>query len=114
MLSRVAAVMAPRTHNRRRVTGSSGRRRERRESEQQRPSMSRRVFDSTVLFLLVVMMCCGTGVAHAVGSKPGGLQLPQKIDVFVLNKTPVVSRDVTGLFEVEKSFSHPFSSVLVG
>ncbi|KAF8297782.1 trans-sialidase, putative, partial [Trypanosoma cruzi] len=41
MLSRVAAVMAPRTHNRRRVTGSSGRRREGKESEPQRPNMSR-------------------------------------------------------------------------
>ncbi|EKG03699.1 trans-sialidase, putative, partial [Trypanosoma cruzi] len=38
MPSRVAAVMAPRTHNRRRVTGSSGRRREGRESERQRPN----------------------------------------------------------------------------
>ncbi|KAF8306225.1 putative trans-sialidase, Group V [Trypanosoma cruzi] len=62
MLSRVAAVMAPRTHNRRRVTGSSGRRREGGESEPQRPNMSRRVFYSAVL-LLVVMMCCGTGGA---------------------------------------------------
>ncbi|EAN94608.1 trans-sialidase, putative [Trypanosoma cruzi] len=63
MLSRVAAVMAPRTHNRRRVTGSSGRRREGRESEPQRPNISRRVFTSAVLLLLVVvmMMCCSTG-----------------------------------------------------
>ncbi|KAF8286600.1 putative trans-sialidase, Group V [Trypanosoma cruzi] len=61
MLSRVAAVKAPRTHNRRRVTGSGGRRREGRESEPQRPNMSRRVFASAVLLLLVVMMCCGTG-----------------------------------------------------
>ncbi|ESS63694.1 trans-sialidase [Trypanosoma cruzi Dm28c] len=60
MLSRVAAVMAPRTHNRRRVTGSSGRR-EGRESERQRPNMSRRVFTSAVLLLLVVMMWCGSG-----------------------------------------------------
>ncbi|KAF8291713.1 putative trans-sialidase, Group V [Trypanosoma cruzi] len=59
MLSRVAAVKAPRTHNRRRVTGSSGRRREGRESEPQRPSMSRRVFTSAVL-LIVVMICCST------------------------------------------------------
>ncbi|KAF8283863.1 trans-sialidase, putative, partial [Trypanosoma cruzi] len=59
MLSRVAAVKAPRTHNRRRVTGSSGRRREGRESEPQRPNMSRRVFTSAVLLLFVVMMCCG-------------------------------------------------------
>ncbi|KAF8296462.1 trans-sialidase, putative, partial [Trypanosoma cruzi] len=44
MLSRVAAVMAPRTHNRRGVTGSSGRRREGRESEPQRPNMSRRFY----------------------------------------------------------------------
>ncbi|KAF5215261.1 hypothetical protein ECC02_012068, partial [Trypanosoma cruzi] len=57
MHSRVAAVKAPRTHNRRRVTGSSGRRREGRESEPQRPNMSRRVFTSAVLLLLVVMMC---------------------------------------------------------
>ncbi|KAF8287805.1 trans-sialidase, putative, partial [Trypanosoma cruzi] len=61
MLSRVAAVMAPRTHNRRRVTGSSGRRREGRESERQRPNMSRREFASAVLFLLIVMSCCGFG-----------------------------------------------------
>ncbi|ESS62180.1 trans-sialidase [Trypanosoma cruzi Dm28c] len=61
MLSRVAAVKAPRTHNRRRVTGSSGRRREGRESESQRPNMSRRVFTSAVLILLFVMMCCGIG-----------------------------------------------------
>ncbi|ESS60432.1 trans-sialidase [Trypanosoma cruzi Dm28c] len=60
MLSRVAAVMAPRTHNRRRVTGSSGRRREGRESEPQRPNMSRHLFCSALL-LLVVMMCCNAG-----------------------------------------------------
>ncbi|PWV03270.1 putative trans-sialidase, Group V [Trypanosoma cruzi] len=64
MLPRVAAVMAPRTHNRRRVTGSSGRRREGRESERQRLNMSRRVFTSAVL-LLFLMMCCGTGGAAA-------------------------------------------------
>ncbi|PBJ77879.1 trans-sialidase [Trypanosoma cruzi cruzi] len=62
MLSRVAAVMAPRTDNRRRVTGSSGRRREGRESEPQRHNMSRHLFYSAVL-LLVVMVCCGTGGA---------------------------------------------------
>ncbi|RNE96392.1 trans-sialidase, partial [Trypanosoma cruzi] len=65
MLSRVAAVKAPRTHNRRRVTGSSGRRREGRESEPQRPNMSRHLFYSAMLLLLVVMMCCGTGGTHA-------------------------------------------------
>ncbi|ESS61193.1 trans-sialidase [Trypanosoma cruzi Dm28c] len=63
MLSRVAAVKAPRTHNRRRVTGSSGRRREGRESEPPRPNMSRHLFCSAVLLLLVVMMCCGSGGA---------------------------------------------------
>ncbi|EKG00325.1 trans-sialidase, putative [Trypanosoma cruzi] len=68
MLSRVAAVMAPRTHNRRRVTGSSGRRREGRESEPQRPNMSRRAFTSAVL-LLVVMMCCGSGGAAGVAEQ---------------------------------------------
>ncbi|ESS60376.1 putative trans-sialidase [Trypanosoma cruzi Dm28c] len=64
MLLRVAAVKAPRTHNRRRVTGSSGRRREGRESEPQRPNMSQHLFCSAVL-LLVVMMCCGSGAAQA-------------------------------------------------
>ncbi|EKF29679.1 trans-sialidase, putative [Trypanosoma cruzi marinkellei] len=64
MLSRVAAVKAPRTHNRRRVTGSSGRRREGRESERQRPNMSRHHFYSAVL-LLLVMMCCGSGASGA-------------------------------------------------
>ncbi|KAF8280014.1 trans-sialidase, putative, partial [Trypanosoma cruzi] len=63
MLSRVAAVKASRTHNRRRVTGSSGRRREGRESEPQRPNMSRHLFTSAVLLLLFVMVCCSTGGA---------------------------------------------------
>ncbi|EAN99442.1 trans-sialidase, putative [Trypanosoma cruzi] len=72
MLSRVAAVKAPRTHNRRRVTGSSGRRREGRESERQRPNMSRRLFTSAVLLLLFVMMCCGSGeAAQAAGPSSG-------------------------------------------
>ncbi|RNC54062.1 trans-sialidase [Trypanosoma cruzi] len=66
MLSRVAAVKAPRTHNRRCVTGSSGRRREGRESEPQRPNMSRHLFYSAVPLLLVVTwMCCGSGAATA-------------------------------------------------
>ncbi|ESS61812.1 trans-sialidase [Trypanosoma cruzi Dm28c] len=63
MLSRVAAVKAPRTHNRRCVTGSSGRRREGRESEPQRPNMSRHLFFSAVALLIVVMMCCNAGGA---------------------------------------------------
>ncbi|KAF8284829.1 putative trans-sialidase, Group V, partial [Trypanosoma cruzi] len=71
MLSRVAAVKAPRTHNRRRVTGSSGRRREGRESERRRPNMSRRAFISAVLLLLLVMIFCGTGgVAQAGVEEP--------------------------------------------
>ncbi|KAF5220642.1 hypothetical protein ECC02_006361 [Trypanosoma cruzi] len=65
MLLRVAAVKAPRTHNRCRVTGSSGRRREGGESEPQRPNMSRHVFAFAVLLLLVVLMCFGSGAAHA-------------------------------------------------
>ncbi|KAF5215292.1 hypothetical protein ECC02_012021 [Trypanosoma cruzi] len=88
MLSRVAAVKAPRTHNRRRVTGSSGRRREGRESEPQRPNMSRRVFTSAVLLLLVLMMCCGSGVvAEAVEPSSGQQSLP---------KSHFVWRDTTG------------------
>ncbi|EKG01082.1 trans-sialidase, putative, partial [Trypanosoma cruzi] len=71
MLSRVAAVMAPRTNNRRRVTGSRGRRREGGESERQRPNMSRRVITSAVLLLLVVMMCCST-----CGAAEGDEDLP--------------------------------------
>ncbi|EAN94382.1 putative trans-sialidase, Group VI [Trypanosoma cruzi] len=62
MLSRVVAVKAPCTHNRRRVTGSSGMRREGGESEPQRPNMYRHLFYSAVL-LLVVMMCCGSSAA---------------------------------------------------
>ncbi|EKF99781.1 trans-sialidase, putative [Trypanosoma cruzi] len=65
MLSRVAAVKALRTHNRRCVTGSRGRRREGGESEPQRPNMSRRVFASALLLLVVVMMCCGSGAASS-------------------------------------------------
>ncbi|PBJ77031.1 trans-sialidase [Trypanosoma cruzi cruzi] len=63
MHSRVAAVKAPRTHNRCCVTGSSGRRREGRESEPQRPNISRHLFYSAMLLLLVVMTCCNAGVA---------------------------------------------------
>ncbi|EAN83485.1 putative trans-sialidase, Group V [Trypanosoma cruzi] len=66
MLSRVAAVRAPRTHNRRRVTVSSGRRREGGESEPRRPNMSRHLFYSGVL-LLVVLVCCGSGAAGVAG-----------------------------------------------
>ncbi|KAF8286794.1 putative trans-sialidase, Group V [Trypanosoma cruzi] len=68
MLSRVAAVKAPRTHNRRCVTGSRGRRREGRESEPRRPNMSRHLFYSAVL--LLVLMCCGTGAAQVVVEEP--------------------------------------------
>ncbi|KAF8294756.1 putative trans-sialidase, Group III [Trypanosoma cruzi] len=59
MLSRVVAVKASRTHNRRRVTESSGRM-EGRESERQRPNMSRHVFASAVLLFLVVMTSCSS------------------------------------------------------
>ncbi|PBJ71584.1 trans-sialidase [Trypanosoma cruzi cruzi] len=71
MLPRVAAVKAPRTDNRRRVTGSSGRRREGRESEPQRPNMSRHAFTSAVLLLLVVMLCCACEAVHAENSASG-------------------------------------------
>ncbi|KAF5223100.1 hypothetical protein ECC02_003927 [Trypanosoma cruzi] len=68
ILPSVAAVKAPHTHYRTRVTGSSGRRREGRESGHQRPNMSRHLFHSAVLLLLVVL--CGTsGAAHAVQTK---------------------------------------------
>ncbi|PBJ74934.1 trans-sialidase [Trypanosoma cruzi cruzi] len=70
MLSRVAAVKAPRTHNLRRVTGSSGRKREGRESEPQRPNMSRHLLCSAVLLLVLVMMFCGTGGAASSQDVP--------------------------------------------
>ncbi|EAN92967.1 putative trans-sialidase, Group II [Trypanosoma cruzi] len=110
MLSRVAAVKAPRTHNRRRVTGFGGRRREGRESEPHRPNMSRRVFTSAVLLLLLfVMMCCGgaatavvesnadasnsgsavTGDITAEGSTSGGFEELQRVDLFAPQTTQV-------------------------
>ncbi|RNC53608.1 trans-sialidase [Trypanosoma cruzi] len=114
MLSRVAAVMAPRTHNRRGVTGSSGRTREGRESEPQRPNISRHVFTFAVLLLLfLIMMCCGSGGAHAVESKPGGVQLPQWVFIFVPNKTQVLPKDGTGETGVKEAFAAP-SLVRVG
>ncbi|EAN98115.1 putative trans-sialidase, Group II [Trypanosoma cruzi] len=95
MLSRVAAVMAPRTHNRRRVIGSSGRMREGGESEPQRSNMSRHLFYSAVLLLLVVMMCCSTRSAHAVESNLRDAQMPQWVDIFVSGKTQVLAKDGT-------------------
>ncbi|EKF98699.1 trans-sialidase, putative [Trypanosoma cruzi] len=78
MHSRVAAVEAPRTHNRRRVTGSSGRRREGRESEQQRPNMSRHLFHF-VLLLLVVIAFGGSGTVNAeVEEEPADPQFKWK------------------------------------
>ncbi|EKG06687.1 trans-sialidase, putative [Trypanosoma cruzi] len=77
MLSRVAAVKAPRTHNRRGVTGSSGRRREGGESEPQRSDMSRHVFTSAVLLLLVVMAFGGSGAA-GVEEQPADPQFKWK------------------------------------
>ncbi|KAF8291432.1 trans-sialidase, putative, partial [Trypanosoma cruzi] len=107
MLSRVAAVMSPRTLNRRRVTGSSGRRREGREIEQRRPNMSRRVFTSAVLLLLVVMMCCDSGAATAVESKSGAAQLAQEIDFFVPKKTQVEKKGGTSQETKRDSFVSP-------
>ncbi|KAF5216930.1 hypothetical protein ECC02_010241 [Trypanosoma cruzi] len=113
MHSRVAAVRAPRTHNRRRVTGSSGRRREGRESEPQRPNMSRRVFISAVLLLFVVMMCCsgtstaqvgnnavgstssGSALTSAIageGSASGGVEGLQRVNLFVPQKTQMLPK----------------------
>ncbi|EKF26815.1 neutral sphingomyelinase activation associated factor-like protein [Trypanosoma cruzi marinkellei] len=65
MLSRVAAVKAPRTHNRLRVTGSRGKGKEGRESERQMLTMSRRVFVFAVVIFPAMMMFCGGGAAHA-------------------------------------------------
>ncbi|ESS62721.1 trans-sialidase [Trypanosoma cruzi Dm28c] len=117
MLSRVAAVKAPRTHNRRRVTGSSGRRREGGESEPQRLNMSRHVFASAVLLLLVVMwMCCSSGAATTQVEKAtdgstsgsaltgtiageesasGGVEGLQRVDLFVPQTTQVLPKKGT-------------------
>ncbi|EKF29127.1 trans-sialidase, putative [Trypanosoma cruzi marinkellei] len=105
MHSRVAAVKAPRTHNRRRVTGSSGRRRrEGRESERQRPNMSRRVFTSAVLLLLVVMMYCGAGggAAQAAEDPPSGQGTSKTYFVWRDTKSgeTVESLHVPSLFEM--------------
>ncbi|KAF8293654.1 putative trans-sialidase, Group V [Trypanosoma cruzi] len=100
MLSRVAAVKAPRTHSRRCVTGSSGRRREGRESEPQRPNMSRHLFYFAVLLLIVVMMCCGTCGAAAAEELSDSLTAPK----LVWNKIPegetVKSLGAPGLLNV--------------
>ncbi|RNC56340.1 putative trans-sialidase [Trypanosoma cruzi] len=99
MFSRVAAVMAPRKRNRRRVTGSSGRRREGRESESQRPNMSRRVFTFAVLLLIVVMMCCNAGGAAEAEEQPSGPNYKWK-DIKNEGVT-VESLGVPGLLKVE-------------
>ncbi|EAN82320.1 putative trans-sialidase, Group II [Trypanosoma cruzi] len=107
MLSRVAAVKAPRTHNRRRMTGSSGRRREGRECEPQRPNMSRHVFTSAVLLFLVVMMCCSGGASNAVKSNSGNAQLPHTVDLFVPQTTQVLPNKGTNSVTTRDSFNSP-------
>ncbi|RNC61105.1 trans-sialidase [Trypanosoma cruzi] len=70
--------------------------------------MSRHVFTSVVLLLLlVIMMCCGSGGAHAVESKPGAVQLPQWVDIFVPNKTQVLPKNGTGETGVKEAFAAP-------
>ncbi|EKF31930.1 trans-sialidase, putative [Trypanosoma cruzi marinkellei] len=109
MLSRVAAVKAPRTHNRRRVTGSSGGRREGGESERQRPNMSRRVFHSAVpLLLFVVWVCCSTcGPVAAEDSSSGDVHLPERVGLFLPQKTTVLPKEGAGPGEVKDAFASP-------
>ncbi|KAF5216065.1 hypothetical protein ECC02_011195 [Trypanosoma cruzi] len=112
MLSRVAADKAPRTHNRRCVTGSSGRRREGGESEQQRPNMSRHVFTSAVLLLVIVTMCCGTCGATAAGGNNGksdlrNFQKLQRVDLFVPRTTLVLPKEGTAAGTPRDSFVTP-------
>ncbi|ESS62201.1 trans-sialidase [Trypanosoma cruzi Dm28c] len=97
MLSRVAAVKAPRTHNRCRVTGSSGRRREGGESEPQRPNMSRHLFYSALL--LVVMMCCGSGGAAEIAGQSTVSKFEWK-DIKDEEDVTVVSLGAPGLLNV--------------
>nr|ABQ53588.1 surface protein-2 [Trypanosoma cruzi] len=107
MLSRVAAVKAPRTQNRHCVTGSSGRRREGGESEPQRPNMSRRVFTSAVLLLLVIWICCNTdGAAAVVEGKSGDAPLPHWVDIFLPEKTQVLPKEGSES-GVKKAFAAP-------
>ncbi|KAF5225344.1 hypothetical protein ECC02_001522 [Trypanosoma cruzi] len=111
MLSLVAAVKTPRTHNHRRVTASRGRKREGRESEPQRPNMSRRLFTSAAL-LLVVMMCCGTCGAAAAGGNNGKSGLRnfrklQRVDLFVPQKTQVLPKGTTSPETKRLSFVSP-------
>ncbi|EAN81292.1 trans-sialidase, putative, partial [Trypanosoma cruzi] len=127
MLSRVAAVKALRTHNRRRVTGSSGRRREGRESEPQRPNMSRHVFISTVLLLLLVLCCSGattaqvekatdastpsgsalTGAIAGEGSTSGRVEGMQRVELFVPQTTQVLPKDGTSQGTKRDAFASP-------
>ncbi|EAN84281.1 putative trans-sialidase, Group II [Trypanosoma cruzi] len=112
MLSRVAAVKAPRTDNRRRVTGSSGGRREGRESEPQRPHIFRDVFAFAVLLLLIVMMCCGTYGAAAAGGNNGKSDLRniyklQGVDLFVSRKTLVLPKEGNNSGTPRDSFVSP-------
>ncbi|RNC34004.1 trans-sialidase, partial [Trypanosoma cruzi] len=98
MLSRVAAVKAPRTRNCRGVTGSSGRRREGGESELQRRNMSRHLFCSAVLPLLFMMMCCGTGGAAEIAGQSTVSKFEWK-DVKIEDET-VESLGAAGLLNV--------------
>ncbi|KAF8299981.1 putative trans-sialidase [Trypanosoma cruzi] len=111
MLTRVAAVKAPRTHNRRRLTGSSGRRREGRESEPQRPNMSRRVFYSAVLLLLllVMWMCCGPceAAAASTGENSVNARLPRRFDLFVPQTTVLLPRGGVNSEKKWNSFASP-------
>ncbi|RNC35084.1 trans-sialidase, partial [Trypanosoma cruzi] len=111
MLTRVAAVKAPHTHNRRRVTGSSGRRREGRESEPQRPNMSRRVFYSAVLLLLllVMWMCCGPceAAAASTGENSVNARLPRRFDLFVPQTTVLLPRGGVNSEKKWNSFASP-------
>ncbi|EKF37583.1 trans-sialidase, putative [Trypanosoma cruzi marinkellei] len=111
MHSRVAAVKAPRTHDRRRVIGSSERR-EGRESEPQRLNMSRRVFHSAVLLLVVMVMCCGTCGAAPAEENDGRsdlriVKLPQGVDLFVPQKTLVQPKDGSVPATMRDSFASP-------
>ncbi|RNC33035.1 trans-sialidase [Trypanosoma cruzi] len=111
MPSRVAAVMAPRTRNRRGVAGSSGRRRKGGESEPQRPNISRHLFYSALL-LLVVMMCCGTGGATLAKENDGKIDLrrvqkPAGVDLFVPQKTLLLLKDGIVPVTTRDSFASP-------
>ncbi|EAN88434.1 trans-sialidase, putative, partial [Trypanosoma cruzi] len=71
--------------------------------------MSRHHFCSAVpLLLVVVMMCCNTcGPAAAEDSNSGDVRLPQRVGVFLPQKTSVLPKEGAGPGDVRDAFVSP-------